>query len=485
VHETRLRNPVSTKPVSETPIISRVCADRPAPRAPGRATRRVAENLLCEGAESALQIHSNGFWLRGPGRTELLWQRHAAFARFVVLESDMSPTSPLVEFLLLGVTVGLLIALVTLRRLAVRVAAAVLVIFSAMSAGIVAVNDYVGYYRTWGDAVKDLSGASLDTGLLEAGVSGKPVRLNTSNAGTVQELQLPGNLSHISRGGFVYLPAQYWQSQYRDTRFPVIELLHGARGKPSDWIRSMHINQVVDTLISERQMGPVIMVAPTIAPPRTAQECLNSSNALDETYINTDVPADLRMRFRVSDDPAQWALFGLSAGGYCAANLGLRHRAQWGAVVSLGGYYLPSDGDAQAIITRNPKLALGNNPVQTALDLRSGTAPLPGFWISAGTGNADDMTEARLLERALAHLERIHVTVVDGGQHTMSSLRQPMPAALEWAWAQLSTPSQKMQFPIAGAANTDTQQAVTPGSGTPRGHTIVRANTSTRLARHV
>jgi poly(3-hydroxybutyrate) depolymerase len=52
---------------------------------------------------------------------------------------------------------------------------------------------------------------------------------------------------------------------------------------------------------------------------------------LDDTYLSTDVPTIIRARYRVSTDPAEWGLLGYSSGGYCAANLGLRHRARFGA----------------------------------------------------------------------------------------------------------------------------------------------------------
>jgi S-formylglutathione hydrolase FrmB len=224
----------------------------------------------------------------------------------------MNPTSPLVEVLIFGAAIALLILLVKIPVVLPRIAVGAFALTLAMSGGVVAVNDYFGYYRSWTDA---------------------------------------------------------------------------------------------------------------------------------------HVPHDLSVQFRVATDPAQWGLFGLSAGGYCAANLALRHRSQWRAAVSLAGYYLPSDGPARVVINRNPQLAYGNNPIETAADLPTGTSPLPTFWLGTGTGNADDMTEARLFENAMEHLERIHVTVLRGGTHTFYSLRQTESAALEWMWSQLSPPDLRVGSP--------------------------------------
>ena len=54
--------------------------------------------------------------------------------------------------------------------------------------------------------------------------------------GYTLHLTVRGGLSHIKRSVYVYLPPQYFQPEYRNYRFPAIELLHGFPGQPQDWI---------------------------------------------------------------------------------------------------------------------------------------------------------------------------------------------------------------------------------------------------------
>ena len=388
----------------------------------------------------------------------------------------MNPTSPLVEILISVAAVGLLVVLVRSRHTTIKLASAALALLLGVVGGVVGVNDYFGYYQSWLAAYDDLSGKSLTTGPTgpTTGFSVRPARDSTNAQGTVEHVTLAGKSSGITRSAYVYLPPQYGQAAYRHTRFPVIELLHGTPGKPADWIVAMHINRVVDQLVDSHQMGPIIMVAPTIAPRGSIQECLNTNTALDETYINTDVPHDMKAEFRTATDPAQWAMMGISAGGYCATNLGLHHPAQWGAVISLDGYYLPSDGDAQSIINRNPQLAGGNNPIQTAARMAPGKAPLPAFYLAVGTGNSDDVTEEKMFAAAMVHLEQVQVDKIQGGQHTFYDLRQVAPTALKWAWNQLSTPDLKVTFPITGGTAVHTQTAIP--IHTARSRKVLKAN---------
>ena len=350
-------------------------------------------------------------------------------------------------FLLAGASV---VAAVVLRWIAVKVTAGFLALVLAAFGGVVGVNDYFGYYQSWGAAYSDLTGQTFAVHASEGRYSQAALHVDGVPRGSVHLVTLTGAKTHISRTGYIYLPPQYSDPAYRTVRFPVLELLPGMPGSPADWFDVMHINDVMDQLIATHRVGPMILVAARTHVGNVAEECLNSSLAQDDTYVNSDIPAYVRAHFRASDQPAQWALFGTSAGGYCATNLALRHPADWGAAVSLDGYYLPSDGPAQAIIDRNPRLAHGNNPIQIAAGLPPGTAPLPAFWLSVGTANKDDVREEQLLVAAMAHLEQVHVMLLIGGTHTGYTFRETTPPALEWCWDQLSTPLLKVDFPLAG-----------------------------------
>ncbi len=64
----------------------------------------------------------------------------------------------------------------------------------------------------------------------------------------------------------------------------------------------------------------------------------------DDTYLTQDVRADALARYRVSLDPSQWGVAGCSSGGFCAANLALRHPGSFGAAAVIEGYFRAADG---------------------------------------------------------------------------------------------------------------------------------------------
>ena len=95
--------------------------------------------------------------------------------------------------------------------------------------------------------------------------------------------------------------------------------------------------------------------------------------------------ADLLARYRVSHDPYEWGLTGYSSGGYCAANLALRHRSSFGAAAVIEGYFRAADGPAGAALNDSQPLETANSPLYLAERLTPDSGPVPAFWVAAGT----------------------------------------------------------------------------------------------------
>jgi enterochelin esterase-like enzyme len=53
-----------------------------------------------------------------------------------------------------------------------------------------------------------------------------------------------------------------WSTSNAGRRSPVLYLLHGAPGQPSDWTDGAHVNLLADEFIAKGQMRPLIMVMP-------------------------------------------------------------------------------------------------------------------------------------------------------------------------------------------------------------------------------
>jgi S-formylglutathione hydrolase FrmB len=178
--------------------------------------------------------------------------------------------------------------------------------------------------------------------------------------------------------------------------------------------------------------------------------------------LSVDVPADVVHDFRALPQGLNWAIGGLSDGGFCAANLALRHPGSYGAVVSLDGFYsVYSDLAVMDKVFGVGSLVIRqNDPSTLALDVRSS---LPRFWIMSGSGDASDTVAAQYFRQILTTREPIEWVVVRGGQHTPPAWREAMPVMLAWTWHTIS----------GGQVGTGTTQL-----GAPKGRPAAPASSS-------
>jgi len=360
--------------------------------------------------------------------------------------SWFEPNSGVLLLLLLATAVGGVVLLVRLRPIAVRVGAAALVISTSALAGMAAVNDYYGYYQSWSQLQADLTGSYAAFATTPTGT-----RVYTEGArGRLERIDLPGARSHLDRPGFVYLPPQYFQPRFAHTTFPVVELLHGTPGAPSDWIVHLHLVELLDRLTARHLMGPMIVVLPTMSVGHRFQECVNTPGTADDTYVTQDVRADVLARFRASPVPAEWGIGGYSSGGYCTANLAMRHPGQFGAAAVMDGYFRPTDGPAAAALHYDPAAERANDPLLAARALGTDVAALPAFWVAAGSGDAADLGAARAFAAALHGVEQVTLYRQPGAMHNFYAWSAALPRALQWLWQQVAPPALRVQFPIAG-----------------------------------
>jgi len=354
----------------------------------------------------------------------------------------LGPDSQLLVVLLIVASVALLVGAIRLRRVPVKALCGALSIVTAMAGGVAVVNYYYGYYTTWGQLAADFGGGNGDLGVISATA---PAKLSSGHLGWTT---LPGRLSGISRRGLVYLPPRYSQPQYAQVRFPVVELFHGSPGTPLSWDTALRISQVADTLLARHLIGPMVLVMPGINGPGTDyQDCVNGPGVNDETYLLKDVRADVLARYRVSGDPFQWGAAGYSSGGYCAANMALRHRASFGAAAIIDGYFRASDGPAGTALGGNLPLEAANSPLYTAERLLPNGGPVPAFWVAAGTHDKVDYRPATVFAAALDRIQQVPFVKLNAGD-TANSWQAALPAALTWLWQQLAPPDLRVLFPV-------------------------------------
>jgi enterochelin esterase-like enzyme len=365
----------------------------------------------------------------------------------------LEPQSTLLFALLIVAFAGLMVWLSMTRRILFRMLAAVIAFAVAMQVGIMAVNKYFDYYQSWGAAFADLTSPGPAVAQISESLLAGHVRNSLSHGsvdlglavrqGYTLRVQLPGRLSHITRAGYVYLPPQYFQPTFRQYKFPVIELIHGQPGAPQDWINVVGVITTFDQLIKVGIARPAVLVMPDAnGGQRTSLQCINQVRGpQDMTYLGLDVPADISHMLRVQQPGLGWGIAGYSEGGFCAANMALQLRHNYGFAGVLSGYFKPAKnmlaGRPVDPFAGSAARRLDNTPLAEVQALHPGV-PLPEFWLSAGRGDRADVAETEYFWQELQNRQANVPLYLPAGQHTMAAWRAEIPPMLEWMTAGLA-----------------------------------------------
>ena len=98
----------------------------------------------------------------------------------------------------------------------------------------------------------------------------------------------------------------------------------------------------LDTLISAGEIpASIVVFIDSLGPPYGDTECADMPNYQQwfETYISTTVVYWVDHHFNTIRDPRARAIMGMSAGGFCAPMLALRHPDVWSVSISFSGYF--------------------------------------------------------------------------------------------------------------------------------------------------
>jgi enterochelin esterase-like enzyme len=197
----------------------------------------------------------------------------------------------------------------------------------------------------------------------------------------------------------LYTPPGY----SKDKKYPVLYLLHGIGGDETEWQRFATPNVLLDNLLAEGKVVPMIVVMPNGRAQkndRAEGDVFRSAPAFAnfEHDLLDDVIPVIEARYSVQADREHRALAGLSMGGGQALNFGLAHLD---AFAWVGGF-------SSAPNTLPPD--------QLVPDPAAATRQLKLLWV--GCGNKDGLirisqgVHAYLKEKAVPH-----VWHVDGYGH--------------------------------------------------------------------
>jgi enterochelin esterase-like enzyme len=243
-----------------------------------------------------------------------------------------------------------------------------------------------------------------------------------AGGGSIWRGVIPG----ATRKSAIYLPRGFTRSR----RYPVVYLLPGMPGSPWSYVNSLSIGALGDTLIARAEAGPFIAVMPVAGP----------SGHYDgewagpwEHYLVHRVVPWVDAHLPTVQNAGGRTLAGLSAGGYGAIDIGLRHPLLFGCLESWGGYFQPfadgplHDAGASVLADHDPTLLARE---EAALLRRRGVR----FFLSSGPGH-DRITPAETA-RFARELRRL-------GIRTRLELLRPqrhvwerqLAAGLRWALA--------------------------------------------------
>ena len=236
---------------------------------------------------------------------------------------------------------------------------------------------------------------------------------------------LRGTIPGTPRASCIYLPPNYDPSR----RYPVVYLLHGLPGSPTEYVFGTRIGTFGDDGITSHRLRPFIAVMPPAG--GTSSYGGEWAGPWELELVHRVVPW-VDANLAAVDGPSGRILAGLSAGGFGAADIGLRNAASFGTIESWSGYFEPlHDGpfrDAGATLLAD------NDPVELA---RTDAAELRrlGTRFFVSTGPLHSRTILPASSRAFAtELHSLGIPVAYRDFPTLKGeWREQLVAGLTWA----------------------------------------------------
>ena len=311
----------------------------------------------------------------------------------------------------------------------------VAVLLAVLLAAADSVNAYYAYLPTVGDAVQAATG-DRQWIHLTALVHPRPATLQRADrSGLVIRLPVPADPrdDFPATTAIAYLPPQYFTD--RTATFPVAYLFHGSPGEAADWFHAGRAE--FDGQLVAARGKPTIIVAPPMSRSWTDDpECVDGAKEKVEAHLFGDVIPDVDSTLRTQPDRTGRIFAGMSAGGYCALNLGLRHRDAVGTIIDMSGDTDPTHtGGAISLFGRHTPGAaadvVANSPADYAASLRP--QPPMRIWLDSGTGDTDIVHEMSSLDQTLSQRGFDVVWRVRPGGHTYWVWTAAMREALPWA----------------------------------------------------
>jgi enterochelin esterase-like enzyme len=247
------------------------------------------------------------------------------------------------------------------------------------------------------------------------------------NGGSVWQGRIPNTyVPRASRPTVVYLPPNF----NPQSRYPVIYLLQGFRGSPYQFVFGLDLAGRADRLIAAHATPPFVAVMP----PAGLTVRVDGEWTGDwEKYLVRDVVPWVDSHLATDSSAQGRVVAGLSAGGYGAVDIGLRHPGLFGTLESWSGSFTaPHDGSlagasASELQAHDPTLLVWRE------------APLLGrlrtrFFLSCGTRDRITALGTETFARELSSLRVAHRLWLGPGGHDGRFWSSQLTPALTYAF---------------------------------------------------
>ncbi len=207
--------------------------------------------------------------------------------------------------------------------------------------------------------------------------------------GELRLVTIPSKALKSQRQTYVYTPPGYSDTS---KPLPVLYLYHGFGDTVDSWVTQGRAPQMLDNLLAEKKMEPMIVVIPDTeadtpeatpenfpAADRRMTFYPANADAIDRELVEDLIPY-MKTHYRVRDDADGRALVGLSQGGYQALVSGLTHLGTFGWIANFSGVStatVPNKGVEAALNTpekineslRNFTVTVGTQDQVTGKDI--------------------------------------------------------------------------------------------------------------------
>jgi enterochelin esterase-like enzyme len=228
---------------------------------------------------------------------------------------------------------------------------------------------------------------------------------------------------------YVYLPPGYWSEP--GARYPVLYLLHGFPGGPSQFAAVGDVAVISDVLLAESRIRPMILVMPSGSTSFFVDNAWANGlrpRSAWESFVVDDVVRSVDARFRTVRRGSDRGIGGLSEGGYGALNIAFHHLGEFDLIEGWSAYFMADRHPP--LFGRSVPLFEYNSPAVEVTKVATGLRANHAYiWLYSGSKDPTRF-RSRQFSAQLSALGVAHKYSEPGGRHNWKLWRSMMVPAL-------------------------------------------------------